>query len=73
MLRLAGGKRISQTPPGNRRQADVLQPRAYCRTGCWRCDCECAEHDDLFLLEVATYPERRVEDQLMRDLNTRLR
>ena len=25
-------------------------------------------HDDLFLLEVATYPERRVEDQLTRDL-----
>ena len=49
------------------RQAEVVQP-SQMPDGLLEVRLEGEAHDDLFLLEVATYPERRVEDQLTRDL-----
>ena len=42
--------------------------RASCRTGLLEVRLEDEIQDDLFLIEVATYPERRVADQLTGDL-----
>ncbi len=64
ILRLAGIENISTWRPA---QAEVVQP-SQLRDGLLEVRLEGEAHDDLVLLEVATYPERRVEDQLTRDL-----
>ena len=48
------------------RKAEVVQP-SQMPDGLPEGRLEGEAHDDLFLLEVATYPERRVEDQLTRE------
>jgi hypothetical protein len=64
MLRLAGIEKIAAWRPV---QAEVVQPRQL-PDGLLEVRLEGEERDDLFLLEVATYPERRVEEQLLRDI-----
>ncbi len=64
ILRLAGIEKIAAWRPA---QAEVVQP-SQMPDGLLEVRLEGEAHDDLFLLEVATYPERRVEDQLTRDL-----
>ncbi len=64
MLRMAGIKKIVAWRPA---QAEVVQP-SQLPDGLLEVRLEGEVRDDLFLLEVATYPERRVEDQLLRDL-----
>jgi hypothetical protein len=64
ILRLAGVQNVAAWRPV---QAEVVQP-SQMPDGLLEVRLEGEAHDDLFLLEVATYPERRVEDQLTRDL-----
>jgi hypothetical protein len=64
ILRLAGIEKIAAWRPA---QAEVVQP-SQMPDGLLEVRLEGGSRDDLFLLEVATYPERRVEDQLTRDL-----
>ncbi len=64
ILRLAGIEKIAAWRPA---QAEVVQP-SQLPDGLLEVRLEGESRDDLFLLEVATYPERRVEDQLLRDL-----
>ena len=64
ILRLAGVQKVAAWRPA---QAEVVQP-SQMPDGLLEVRLEGEAHDDLFLLEVATYPERRVEDQLTRDL-----
>ncbi len=64
ILRLAGIEKIATWRPA---QAEVVQP-SQMPDGLLEVRLEGEAHDDLFLLEVSTYPERRVEDQLTRDL-----
>ena len=64
ILRLAGVENVAAWRPA---QAEVVQP-SQMPDGLLEVRLEGAASDDLFLLEVATYPERRVEDQLTRDL-----
>ena len=62
ILRLAGIEKIATWRPA---QAEVVQP-SQMPDGLLEVRLEGEAHDDLFLLEVSTYPERRVEDQLTR-------
>ena len=64
MLRLAKVKNIRAWRPA---QAEVVQPRRL-PDGLLEVRLEDETEDDLFLLEVATYPERRVGKQLTGDL-----
>ena len=64
MLRLAKVERIAAWRPA---QAEVVQPRQL-PDGLVEVRLEGEPQDDLFLIEVATYPERRVADQLTGDL-----
>ena len=64
MLRLAKIENIQAWRPA---QAEVVQPRQL-PDGLLEVRLEGEPQDDLFLLEVATYPERRVGQQLTRDL-----
>ena len=64
MLRLAKVERIAAWRPA---QAEVVQPRQL-PDGLLEVRLEGEPQDDLFLIEVATYPERRVADQLTGDL-----
>jgi hypothetical protein len=64
ILRLAGIEKIAAWRPA---QAEVVQPRQM-PDGLLEVRLESEDRDDLFLLEVATFPERRVTKQLMRDL-----
>ncbi len=64
ILRLAGVQKVAAWRPA---QAEVVQP-SQMPDGLLEVRLEGEAHDDLFLLEVATYPERRVEDQLTREL-----
>ncbi len=64
ILRLAGVEKVAAWRPA---QAEVVQP-SQMPDGLLEVRLEGEAHDDLFLLEVATYLERRVEDQLTRDL-----
>jgi hypothetical protein len=38
-----------------------------CRTACWRPFWKAKQDPDLFLIEIATFPEARVEEQMVRD------
>jgi predicted transposase YdaD len=64
MLRMAGVEKIAAWRPA---QAEVVQPRQL-PDGLLEVRLEGEPRDDLYLLEVATYPERRVGQQLTRDL-----
>ncbi|NLX95247.1 MAG: hypothetical protein GXY83_03630 [Rhodopirellula sp.] len=64
MLRLADIENIEAWRPA---QAEVVQPRQL-PDGLLEARLEGEARDDLFLLEVATYPERRLGAQLTRDL-----
>jgi len=64
ILRLAGIQNVAAWRPA---QAEVVQP-SQMPDGLLEVRLEGEARDDLFLLEVATHPERRVEDQLTRDL-----
>jgi hypothetical protein len=64
MLRLAKIGNIEAWRPA---QAEVVQPRQL-PDGLLEVRLAGEPQDDLFLLEVATYPERRVSQQLTRDL-----
>lgn len=64
MLRLAGIGNVAAWRPA---QAEVVQPRQL-PDGLLEARLEGEAQDDLFLLEVATCPERRAVDQLTRDL-----
>lgn len=64
MLRLARVKNIRAWRPA---QAEVVQPRRL-PDGLLEVRLEDETEDDLFLLEVATYPERRVRQQMTDDL-----
>ena len=64
ILRLAGIEKIAAWRPA---QAEVVQP-SQLPDGLLEVRLVGESRDDPFLLEVATYPERRVEDQLTRDL-----
>ena len=64
MLRLAKIANIQTWRPA---QAEVVQPRQL-PDGLLEVRLLGETRDDLFLLEVATYPERRVGEQLTRDL-----
>jgi hypothetical protein len=64
MLRLAGIGDIQSWRPA---QAEVVQPRQL-PDGLLEVRMRGETRDDLFLLEVATYPERRTGEQLTRDL-----
>jgi hypothetical protein len=64
ILRLANIKNIQTWRPA---QAEVVQPRQL-PDGLLDVRLQDASHDDLFLLEIATYPERRMASQLTRDL-----
>ena len=64
ILRLAGVQKVAAWRPA---QAEVVQP-SQMPDGLLEVRLEGEARDDLFLLEVATYPEHRVEDQLTRDL-----
>ncbi len=64
ILRLAGIQNVAAWRPA---QAEVVQP-SQMPDGLLEVRLEGEARDDLFLLEVATYPERRVEEQLTRDL-----
>ena len=64
MLRLAKVGNIESWRPA---QAEVVQPRQL-PDGLLEVRLQGEPQDDLFLLEVATYPERRVGQQLTRDL-----
>ena len=64
ILQLAGIQKVAAWRPA---QAEVVQP-SQMPDGLLEVRLEGEAHDDLFLLEVATYPERRVEDQLTRNL-----
>jgi hypothetical protein len=64
MLRLAKIAGIKTWRPA---QAEVVQPRQL-PDGLLEVRLQGEQRDDLFLLEVATYPERRVGNQLSRDL-----
>jgi hypothetical protein len=64
MLRLARVEKIEAWRPA---QAEVVQPRQL-PDGLLEVRLQGERQDDLFLLEVATYPERRVGKQLTGDL-----
>jgi len=64
MLRLARIGKIAAWRPA---QAEVVQPRQL-PDGLLEARLEGELRDDLFLIEVATYPERRLGQQLTRDL-----
>ncbi len=64
MLRLAKVGRIENWRPA---QAEVVQPRQL-PDGLLEVRLQGESRDDLFLIEVATYPERRVAQQLTGDL-----
>ena len=64
MLRLAKVERIAAWRPA---QAEVVQPRRL-PDGLLEVRLEGETEDDLFLVEVATYPERRVGQQMTDDL-----
>jgi hypothetical protein len=64
MLRLAKVKNIQAWRPA---QAEVVQPRRL-PDGLLEVRLEDETEDDLFLVEVATYPERRVGQQMTDDL-----
>jgi len=64
MLRLARVKNIRAWRPA---QAEVVQPRRL-PDGLLEVRLEDETEDDLFLVEVATYPERRVGQQMTDDL-----
>ncbi len=64
ILRLAGIEKIAAWRPA---QAEVVQP-SQMPDGLLEVRLEGEAHDDLYLLEVATYPEHRVQDQLTRNL-----
>jgi predicted transposase YdaD len=64
LLRLAGIGRLSSWRP---LQAEVVQPRQL-PDGLLEARLEGRGKDDLFLLEIATYPEARAHEQLLRDL-----
>jgi hypothetical protein len=64
MLKLAKVGRIQNWRPA---QAEVVQPRQL-PDGLLEVRLEGESRDDLFLIEVATYPERRVGQQLTGDL-----
>jgi len=64
MLWLARVKNIQAWRPA---QAEVVQPRRL-PDGLLEVRLEDETKDDLFLLEVATYPERRVGQQMTDDL-----
>jgi hypothetical protein len=63
ILRLANIENIERWRPA---QAEVVQPRQS-PDGLLEVRLQGEPEDDLFLLEVATYPERRVSRQLTRD------
>jgi hypothetical protein len=63
ILRLADIQGIESWRPA---QSEVVQPRQM-PDGLLEVRLRGEEDDDLFLLEVATYPERRVAEQLARD------
>jgi hypothetical protein len=65
MLRLAQIENIQSCRPA---QAEVVQPRQL-PDGLLEVRLKGEPQDDLFLLEVATYPERRAGTQLIRDLS----
>ena len=55
------------------RRGGLLTPKsapaaAIATMVCWKSACKARSRDDLFLLEVAAYPERRLGNQLTRDL-----
>jgi hypothetical protein len=64
LLRLAKIHNIQTWRPA---QAEIVQPRQL-PDGLLEVRLQGEAQDDLFLLEVATYPERRVGEQLTRDL-----
>ncbi len=64
ILRLAGVQNIAVWRPA---QAEVVQP-SQMPDGLLEVRLVGESRDDPFLLEVATHPERRVEDQLTRDV-----
>jgi hypothetical protein len=64
MLRLAGIEKIAAWRPA---PAEVVQP-SQLPDGLLEVRLQGESRDDLFLLEVATYPERRAVTQLTRDL-----
>ena len=64
MLRLAGIENLQAWRPA---PAEVVQPRQL-PDGLLEVRLQGESRDDLFVLEVATYPERRVGRQLTRDL-----
>jgi hypothetical protein len=64
MLRLARVEKIESWRPA---QAEVVQPRQL-PDGLLEVRLQGETRDDLFLIEVATYPERRVGKQLTGDL-----
>ena len=64
MLRLARIEKIEAWRPA---QAEVVQPRQL-PDGLLEVRLQGEPQDDLFLIEVATYPERRVGKQLTGDL-----
>ena len=69
MLRLARIGKIEAWRPA---QAEVVQPRQL-PDGLLEVRLQGEPQDDLFLIEVATYPERRVGKQLTGDLMLYLR
>ena len=64
LLRLAKIENIQAWRPA---PAEIVQPRQW-PDGLLEVRLQGESKDDLFLLEVATYPERRVGEQLTRDL-----
>ena len=61
---MAGIEQIEAWRP---RQAEVVQPRQL-PDGLLEVELAGAEEPDLFLLEIATYPEQRVVEQLTQDM-----
>ena len=63
ILRLGGVEGIASWRP---LQAEVVQPRQL-PDGLIEATCRGREGPELFVLELATYPDRRVEEQVLRD------